>query len=295
MDAAPERGEDVRPFVAIATHLRQLGFSAPGILADDTTNGFLLLEDLGDDLYVRRIAEAPGVEEDLYAAAIDFLNALHHHAPPAGVATYGPPLTTQTAALVLDWYLPAASGNPANTPLRNAFSGEIETLFKTHITGPTVLALRDFHAENLIWLPLRDGNARVGLLDFQDAMAGHPAYDLVSLLEDARRDVPAALQERMIQRYLRASHLPEDAFLAAFALLGAQRNLRILGVFARLCIRDGKPQYTRLMPRVWRYLQHDLSHPALRNLRQIVNTALPAPTPDICEKIASQCQTNLKA
>lgn len=295
MDAAPEKGEDVRPFVAIATHLRRLGFSAPEILAEDPANGFLLLEDLGDDLFARWVAETPSAEEELYAAAVDFLIELHRRAPPAGLATYCPPLTTQLAALVLDWYLPAATGKPATTALREAFCAEIETLFAAHIAGPHVLVLRDFHAENLIWLPQRRGGARVGLLDFQDAMAGHPAYDLVSLLEDARRDVPSTLQKAMIQRYLRASHQPRDAFLTALAVLGAQRNLRILGVFTRLCVRDGKPQYTRLMPRMWHHLQCDLRHPALRNLRQIIASALPAPMPVVCEKIASQCPTNLKA
>ena len=154
-----------------------------------------------------------------------------------------------------------------------------------------VLALRDFHAENLIWLPERDGAARVGLLDFQDAFAGHPAYDLVSLLEDARRDVAPEVREAMVTHYIAGSGTDAAAFRTAFATSGAQRNLRILGVFARLSMHFGKPQYVALIPRVWAHLQADLADPALADLRDFLDGVLPAPDPDRLERIRSLCGT----
>lgn len=289
MDAPPEKGEDVRPFVQIARHLVGLGLSAPRILAQDEEAGFLLLEDLGDDLFARVIPAQPSLEETLYTAATDLLVALHKHGAPEGLPTYTPTLMAELAALSFDWYLPAALGQ-RNDMAKTTFQAEIETVLGTYAVGAQVLIQRDYHAENLLWLPHRSGVARVGLLDFQDAMAGHPAYDLVSLLEDARRDVPAPLQDAMIMRYLALTGLPEVPFRAAYAALGAQRNLRILGVFARLCIRDGKPQYTDLIPRVWGHLQRDLTHPALAQLRSLVLAHLPAPTPATCQRIKDQCK-----
>ncbi|MHC0052015.1 aminoglycoside phosphotransferase family protein [Actibacterium sp. D379-3] len=290
MDAPPDKGEDVRPFIRIARHLGGLDLSAPAILAEDTEAGFLLLEDLGDDLFARVIPRHPALEDTLYATATDLLAALHRHPAPAGLAAYDPPLMADLAALPFDWYLPGAD-QPASPVARAAFRAETETLLRAYAADAPVLIQRDYHAENLLWLPDRDGIARVGLLDFQDALAGHPAYDLVSLLEDARRDVPPALQQAMVARYLAATGLPGDAFRAAYAVLGAQRNLRILGVFARLCIRDGKPHYVDLIPRVWAHLQHDLSHPALAPLKALVDTCLPAPSPDIRQRIKDRCKT----
>lgn len=287
MDAPPEKGEDVRPFVRIARHLRSLGLSAPEIMAEDAEQGFLLLEDLGDALYARVIAADPGLETPLYECAIDLLAELHRHPAPTGLAAYDPATMAPLGALPFDWYLPAVAEVAPGE--KEAFQAELETILARHCAATPVLAQRDYHAENLIWLPERAGIARVGLLDFQDGMAGHPAYDLVSLLEDARRDVPPALQRAMIERYAAATGVDRAAFTTAYACLGAQRNLRILGVFARLCIRDGKPHYVDLMPRVWDHLQHDLAHPALAGLRARVNRLIPAPDATIRERIKARC------
>jgi aminoglycoside/choline kinase family phosphotransferase len=277
MDAPAERGEDVRPFLAIARHLRGLGLSAPAILAEDTEAGLLLLEDLGDALFARVLERTPEMEQPLYEAATDLLVALHRAAPPAGLASYTPALMADLAALAFDWYRPGASGE--KSPDRDRFRAEIETVLDTLPDTDTVLIQRDYHAENLLWLPDRAGVARVGLLDFQDALRGHPAYDLVSVLEDARRDVTPALAQAMIARYINATGTGAEAFHTAYACLGAQRNLRILGVFGRLCLRDGKAHYIDLIPRVWAHLMHDLTHPALSGIAAMVADALPPPDP----------------
>lgn len=289
MDAAPERGEDVAPFVAIAGHLGALGLSAPTVLAKDRDAGLLLLEDLGDDLYARVAAARPELEETLYRAAVNMLAWLHGQPAPPGLSSYDPATMGERAAMVLDWYLPGLSGQEASAAERAAFADQIATLCARIAPIAPVPALRDFHAENLLWLPERVGHARVGLLDFQDAELAHPAYDLVSLLQDARRDLDAGLAERMQQRYVAASGSDPEAFGAAFACLGAQRNLRILGTFARLGLRDGKSGYLRLMPRVWHHLLTDLAHPALAELAAPLLARLPAPTDDNLQRIAARC------
>lgn len=283
MDAPPDKGEDIRPFVKIATHLRNAGLSAPQVLARDAENGFLILEDLGDDLFARVLADDLSLEADLYDAALDALLVAQEHAPPSGLARYGAAEMAQTAMLVTDWYL--AHSQPVSDTVRGGFSDLIGGLLDTHLDGPQVLVQRDYHAENLLWLPERDGVASVGLLDFQDAMLGHPAYDLASLLKDARRDVSPAVQEAALSRYITRSGVSPEKFKTSYALCSAQRNLRIIGVFARLCIRDGKPQYPDLMPRVWANLQSDLAHPALEGLRAWVSTHLPPPTPEVIAQI----------
>jgi len=291
MDAPPDTGEDVRPFTKIARHLRALGLSAPEILAEDVTDGFLLLEDLGDDLFARVAGADPRSERQIYAAATDLLAMLHRQKLPPDVAAYDPPMMAGLAALVFDWYPPAAD-LPESERIQRVFRAELETVLTSLTTGASTLILRDFHAENLIWLPQRHGIAKVGLLDFQSAMTGHPAYDLMSLLQDARRDVSPVVQDAMIDRYLAASGQPEAEFRAAFAALGAQRHLRVIGGFSRLCIRDGKPQYIDLVPRVWNHLQHCLCHPALATLKPMVAASIPAPTAEIRQRIKDRCQTN---
>jgi len=287
MDAPAERGEDVRPFLHIARHLSGLGLSAPAILAEDTGAGLLLLEDLGDALFARLVERAPEIEPTLYEAATDLLVALHRHPPPEGLATYTPALMADLACLALEWYRRGATGD--DSPERDRFRARMEAVLNTLPDADTVLIQRDYHAENLLWLAGRDGIARVGLLDFQDAMRGHPAYDLVSVLQDARRDVSPALEKTMIARYIAATGQDADRFTAAYACLGAQRNLRILGVFARLWLRDGKAQYLRLIPRVWAHLVADLRHPALAPVAALVTSELPAPTPEILARLKSRC------
>jgi len=283
MDAPPEKGEDIRPFIAIATHLRAAGLSAPQVLARDEAHGFLILEDLGDDLFARMLAQDLSREAELYEAAIDALLVAQTHAMPEGLAPYGAEEMAQTAMLAPDWYL--AHTQPVSDTERGAFHDLIGGLLQEHLTAPFVLVQRDYHAENLLWLPERDGVARVGLLDFQDAMRGPAAYDLASLLKDARRDVSGAVQEAALSRYITRSGVEPEAFKTSYALCSAQRNLRIIGVFARLCIRDGKPQYPDLMPRVWDNLQSDLAHPALAQLNAWVEAHMPPPTPQIIARI----------
>lgn len=273
MDAPPPH-EDVRPFLRIGHELLSHGYSAPRILAEDVEHGFLLLEDLGDDLYARLLGRGAD-EYMLYEAAIDFLLDLHRHPAAAGLAGYDEGRLIDEVALFSDWYLPALTGMPTSEVLRAEFRDLWHALAPEVTQPPRVLVLRDFHAENLLWLPDRAGAARVGLLDFQDAVAGHCAYDLVSLLEDARRDVAPELAEAMLRRYIAGSGHDAETFRRAYAILGAQRNLRIVGIFTRLWKRDGKPHYQAFMPRMWTLLERDLGHPALAELRAWIDRVVP--------------------
>lgn len=292
MDAPPEKGEDVRPFVRIADYLASISLSAPRILDRDEDAGFLLLEDLGDALFASIIPRNPDLENSLYSTATDVLVHLHAQTPPAGLATYDAPTASALSSPIFDWYIPGATDD-ADTSARSDVERCLHDLLAEHAGTCDVLIQRDYHAQNLLWLPDRKSIARVGLLDFQDAMLGHRAYDLVSLLQDARRDVPPELEQRMRDRYALQTGQNPDALATAYAVLGAQRNLRILGVFARLCIRDGKAHYVDLIPRVWGLLQRDLAHPALAPLQAMLADRLPAPDPSLLEKLKSKCATPL--
>jgi aminoglycoside/choline kinase family phosphotransferase len=286
MDNPLGGADDPAAFSVMARHLRGLGLSAPAILAEDLKKGFLLLEDLGDDLFARLLVTDPSREADLYAPAVDALLHLQAAAPPPGLPNLTAEEWATAAGFALDWYAFAATGEK---PDAQAFHSALTAALKTHADGPRVLILRDFHAENLLWLPGRDGLKRVGLLDFQLGQLGQPGYDLVSLLQDARRDVAPATEVAMVARFAVARGEDPARFAAHYAALGAQRALRILGVFARLCLVAAKPNYLRLIPRVWGQLQQNLAHPALVELRAICDALLPAPTPDILQKIEQQC------
>ena len=291
MDAPPEKGEDTRPFVKIAKHLTKHGFSAPEILASGPEDGFLLLEDLGDDLYARLLEHDPPKEIELYLAAANVLLELHQHPVPPEIGSYDAPVMSELGVLALTWYADEAlDTNPRN---HDHFVSELAKAL--HATAPSdpVLVLRDYHAENLIWLPGRSGAARVGLLDFQDALIGHPAYDLVSLLEDARRDVSRDCAEQVVAYFCEHAGLDPVEFRRAYAVQAAQRNLRILGVFARLSLHYNKPHYVDLIPRVWCHLEHDLTHPDLVGLQDICSELLPAPTPEKLERLKAKCGTIL--
>ena len=278
MDAPPPQ-EDVRPFVARAQLLLELGFSAPRILAADESVGLLLIEDFGDDTYTRLIA-AGREELPLYALAVDVLTALHRAFSGGGtdVPPYDEPRLLTEAALLVDWYLPAISGKPTPPDLREEYLGLWRALLPVAQGAPESLVLRDYHVDNLMLLADRQGIAACGLLDFQDAVIGPISYDLVSLLEDARRDVPAAVSEAMRARYLAAfPALDRDAFLASYAVLGAQRNCKIIGIFTRLCVRDGKPAYLVHIPRVWRLIEHALGNPVLAPLAGWLDRHIPPP------------------
>jgi N-acetylmuramate 1-kinase len=265
MDAPPPR-ENVRPFLHVAAVLRGWGYSAPGVLAADPEAGLLLLEDLGDDLVSRLLADGRADETTLYGAAVDLLVDLQRRRPPsAGLPPYDDERMLEEVGRLLLWYEPAAD---LSESAKDAYRRLWLELFPQARVGAPCFVYVDYHADNLIWLPGRAGHARIGLLDFQDARVGPPAYDLVSLLEDARRDVAPELAGSMVERYLAARpELDAGAFRRAYAILGAQRNAKILGLFSRLARRDGKPAYRALQPRVRGYLARDLAHPALAAMR----------------------------
>lgn len=289
MDAPSEKGEDIRPFIAIAEDLLAFGLSAPRLLTRDETHGFLLLEDLGDDLFARVVKHTPSLETPLYEAATDVLLELHKHPVRSSLAAYSPSVMTEMAALAYRWYV-----RGLDQPFEEnaaAFKAAFLPFLENTAPQADVLIQRDYHAENLLWLPDREGVARVGLLDFQDAMAGHRAYDLVSLLQDARRDVDPALEAEMLARYIDASNQPRESFEIAYHALGAQRTLRILGVFARLSMHAGKPHYIDFIPRVWGYLLRDLAHPALAPVRALIMDTLPEPTAAHLQTLKDKCGT----
>ncbi|KUF09526.1 aminoglycoside phosphotransferase family protein [Pseudoponticoccus marisrubri] len=276
-------GGDVALFARLADHLRRIGLSAPKILARDDAAGLLLLEDLGDGL-VARLATDAATEKRLYVAATDVLVALHDAPLPEGL----PLADADHLAALIDLPFRHYTHAPEALPeVAEAF----RPLLAEHALPADVMVLRDYHAENILRLPGRTGPAGIGLLDFQDAWQGHRAYDLVSLIEDARRDVAPATAEACIRHYLSATGLPEGPFRTALAVQGAQRNLRILGVFARLAQSRGKPHYIDLIPRVWAHLQRDLAHPALGDLRRRVTDALPPPDPAHLQALKAPCPT----
>ncbi len=286
MDAPPEKGENVEAFVRMAQYLRSLDLSAPEIYAEDKQFGFLLLEDLGDALFARVLKVQPELERTLYEAATDVLVHLHA-APTLSLDSYDPAMMADFAALSFTKYAQGVLGTHDATA-RDRFEHRFADILHTETSGTRVVVQRDYHAENLIWLPDREGIARVGLLDFQSAMLGHPAYDLMSLLQDVRRTVPAGLEMRMIDRYIAATGVASHDFRTAYAVLGAQRNLRIMGGFARLATDYGKPQYIDLIPAAWAHLMRNLEHPALVQISDLVRSALPVPTPENLARLRPQ-------
>lgn len=272
MDAPPAT-EDVRPFVTVARHLKSLGFSAPEVLAEDAAAGLLILEDLGDDTYTKVLDATPpkdrdAVEAELYGLAVDVLIELHRlpagRAVPKGLPSYGNGRLLDEAFLLPQWYLPAITGEHAGESQRRVYGEAWLEVFPAVHAQPKTLVLRDYHVDNLMRLEGRVGVATCGLLDFQDAVAGCAAYDLMSLLEDARRDVAPDLVEAMMARYLGAfPDLDRDGFAAAYRILAAQRHAKVIGIFTRLCLRDHKPAYLVHIPRVWRLLERALADPAL--------------------------------
>ena len=291
--AAVHLAEDVKPFVAIDNGLRERGFSAPTIHHGDLDNGFLITEDFGSVGFVEGDPPAPIAER--YETATDVLAALHREALPeilplAPHVTYAIPTFDTDALLVevglmVEWYLPDRGVEPTNN-LRAEFVMMWRDLLSKPASAPTPLnktwALRDFHSPNLIWLGERSDVARVGIIDFQDAVLGPAAYDLVSLLQDARVDVPELLELSLLTRYIKARRAFDDSFDPAhfaelYAIMSAQRNTRLLGTFARLNRRDGKPQYLRHQPRIWTYLNRSLAHPALAAMRQWYAANVPPP------------------
>jgi N-acetylmuramate 1-kinase len=259
MDAPPAH-EDVGPFLTVAGHLLDRGLSPPRPLAIDREKGLLLLEDFGDDRVGPLLGREPGREREIYETAVDILAEIAGQPAPSDLPPYDEQAMTREVALFPDFYAPAVG---LKVDADGFFSSwrAIWNDILTIVENNPVLVLRDYHADNLMVLP---GRRDLGLLDFQDALAGHPAYDLVSLLQDARRDVAPALEEAMLARYVAAANVADpERFRAHYEILGAQRNTKILGIFTRLWKRDGKPHYLPLQPRVWRYVERNLAHPAL--------------------------------
>lgn len=257
-------------FVRIADHLRAQGLSTPHIFAADIAHGLLVTEDFGDNRFERLIAEDPQDEIRLYEAACDVLEALQD-VPPLDLPILDAPTLTEMIEPAFEWY-----GRTDQQTFRR-FAALFEPV-AGQMGSQTVIMLRDYHVENLMLLPDRKGIARVGLLDFQDAMLAHPAYDLVSILQDARRDVSEGLEEHMIRRFLAQTQLDETDFRKCYAILGLQRNLRILGIFARLSLRDGKHGYLTKIPRVWAYVERNLRHPVLAPVAMELHDMLPQPS-----------------
>jgi aminoglycoside/choline kinase family phosphotransferase len=272
MDAPPPH-EDPRPFISVAEWLTGRGFSAPDILARDLDAGLLLLADFGDARLRETLDDAPEREAELYALATDLLAALHGHAPMAGLRPHGLDEWLTELDLFPDWYAPAVGIDVDRDGYRAAWAQVLQPVASDGL-GP-VTVLRDYHAENIMLVEGREGFAYLGLLDFQDALAGHPAYDLASVLEDARRDVLPEIERAMLDRY-KASLGQSDTFERAYWALAAQRNTRILGVFCRLWKRDGKPGYRRFQPRMWGLLERDLAAPGLEPVRDWFDRNVPA-------------------
>ena len=289
--AAVHLAEDVKPFVAIAGGLRERGFSAPAIHHADLDAGFLITEDFGSVGFIEGDPPAPIAER--YEAATDMLAALHREILPeilplAPQITYAIPVFDTDALLVeaglmLEWYLPDRGVEPSDD-LRAEFVTMWRDLLGKPAAAPRTWVLRDFHSPNLIWLGDRSDTGKVGIIDFQDAVLGPAAYDLVSLLQDVRIDVPEPLELALLTRYIRARRAADDSFDPAgfaelYAIMSAQRNTRLLGTFARLNRRDGKPHYLRHQPRIWTYLTRSLAHPALARFRGWYAANVPPPVP----------------
>lgn len=281
--------EDVKPFIAIANGLRAIGFSAPEIFAADLEAGFIVLEDLGSNLIVA--GDPPAPIKIRYEAAVHILGALHKLSLPVKLPvaphveyrlpTYDMDAFLIEAELLLDWYLPH-HGSTAAATARGEYVGIWRELLEPVLAQPKTWVLRDYHSPNLMWLPERRGIACLGLIDFQDALLGPAAYDLASLLQDARVDVPQAMELDLMGRYVRARSIADPKFdvpqfAQIYSTLAVQRASKILGIFTRLDRRDGKPQYLRHLPRVWGYLQRSLRHSALAPLAAWYQQNVPPP------------------
>jgi len=291
MDAPPETGEDCRPFVAVNRWLEAQNLSAPQILHADLETGFVLLEDLGDGLFAHLMKSGDkNTEGELYEAAIHLLADLHETTPPETLTLEGAedwPLRPYDDTALLketdllpDWFYTHRTGRSFHAGLKAEYDALWHAMFPAARPDRPVFVHRDYHAENLLWLPERRGHQKVGLIDHQDALAGHAAYDLISLIEDARRDVAPELADHLTQLYCahrkaNDAGFDEEAFRLAMAVLAAQRNSKIIGIFARLAMRDNKPKYLSLIPHVWAMVARDLTHPALADLKAFYDTHFP--------------------
>lgn len=285
MDAPPTQ-ENIRPFVKIARYLRSLDLNAPEILAEDEENGLLLLQDFGNESFTKILNGTSSLsgkydEKTLYQRAVDVLIHLQQASHlPEDVAPYNEAVLKREVSLLTQWFLPHIDlyDDAQLKTLEDEYFALWSKLYPFTFATKQATVYRDYHADNLMWLEEEKDIKAVGLLDFQDALIGSTAYDLVSLLEDARRDVSPAIQSEMLDYFIQKTGLKDadmTAFKTAYAVLGAQRNSKIVGIFCRLAIRDGKSRYLSYLPRVWAHLEHDLSHPALAELKQWFDRVIP--------------------
>lgn len=268
-------GTNPTAFVTVARYLTSVGLSAPQILSTSTQG--LLVEDFGNARFADVMHQDPSQQAQLYDAAVDVLLHLHRATPPS-LPQFDPVTMGDAIQPLFQWYVGSDDG-----------FAQISAMLADHIAQipQRAVLLRDYHTENLMWLPDRDGLRRVGLIDFQDAMIGPAGYDLASLIYDVRRDVAPEHMDRMVQRFAEMTGL--NTMPQTVAILGLQRNLRILGVFARLAQRDGKPHYLDFLPRVWRYCQQALEHPSLSDIRELIETHVPPVSDAAISRLRSQC------
>lgn len=282
MDADPKSGEDIKPFLHIGTYLNDCDLSAPHILNFDETLGLILMEDFGNALFSDVVERDPRAEKDLYFAASECLHALQQHPPAKNLICATPNHLANMISPAYEFYCDTSNGmDKAIEALGN--------LLSEYADDQSVTILRDFHAQNLIWLPERIGVKRVGLLDFQDALVGPKVYDLISLTRDARRNLGEGIANATHEHFRKLSGMNEQDFAATCAVVAVQRNLRILGIFARLCTHAGKASYIDLIPRVWRYLLDDLKHPVFQSAAPIFLSNLPEPTTEFLLDLKSKC------
>jgi aminoglycoside/choline kinase family phosphotransferase len=270
---APPPHEDPAPFLLVARWLSENGLRAPAILAEEAAAGWVLTEDFGNDRMRDWLDENPADERAAYEAAVEALVALHRIAP-GPFAPYDMAVYAREAALLTEWYCLAQGLDVDVAGYAAAWEEALAPMLARQNPGVTVL--RDYHAENIMLLGGK-ASAPQGLIDFQDALVGHPAYDLVSLLQDARRDVSVDLETAMLLHYAHHAGVADEEFLADYARLGAQRNAKIVGIFTRLNARDGKPRYLAMIPRVWDALERDLAHPALAPVAAWFDANIPDP------------------
>ena len=278
---APPPNERVDEFITISQHLYSQGFSTPKIYAADISKGLLIIEDLGNETFTKALsAKEPKIETDLYNLAVDVLiklqSNLREHILPQNTQAYSIDNLLDEAQLLCDWTWGALFGNKPEIKVIDSYQAAWREALVPFIKKDETLVLRDYHVDNLMFLKNRSGIAKCGLLDFQDAVIGHRAYDLMSLLEDARRDISSEIKETMLERYLSAfPSLDKKSFSSAFAVFAAQRHAKVIGIFTRLCMRDGKTEYLKHIPRVWRLLKKSLSHPSLAPVANWFDSNIP--------------------
>lgn len=284
MDSNPKKNEPINNFIYFTNFLRKHHFSAPKIYDLDIPNGLLLLEDLGARNFADILKVKPKVETNIYKEAVNQLIMIQSKETPKQAKPYSTEILIEEALLFTEWYL----GETNSSRLSTQFTSLLTPLLKKIDQTKPTLVLRDFHAENLIWMNSRKNFKRVGLLDYQDALIGHPAYDIASLLKDARRDVSIEVRDIMTNHYLEKTKHNKDLFLRDYSILSAQRNLKIIGIFSRLSIRDKKKNYVKLIPRVWKNLENDFMHPDLKNLSKFINAVAPYPNVKILKNLSQE-------